>query len=376
MCTWVKQPGSARISHPIPERALSHARRAVRSRPLEVFALIVVLSSSATPGDIDGVVSRVEALGFRPHVVRGAERTIVGVIGDDRRAEASQFENMAGVDQVIPVLRPFKLAAREMAHGPTRVQVGANVFFGGEAVVVAAGPCAVESREQLLESATAAREAGARMLRGGAFKPRTSPYSFQGLGDKGVELLVEARTLTGLPFVTEVMTPAAVDSVAQHADMLQIGARNMQNYDLLREVGRTRKPVLLKRALSGTLEELLMAAEYVLAGGNPNVVLCERGIRTFERATRNTLDLSAIPVLKEWSHLPVIVDPSHGTGKRSLVLPMALAAVASGADGLLIEMHPNPDRALSDGPQSLTPAGFMDLMQRVRAVAIAVSRAV
>jgi 3-deoxy-7-phosphoheptulonate synthase len=336
--------------------------------------MIVVLSSSATPGQIDAVVSRVEALGFRPHLVRGEERTIIGVIGDDRRAEPQQFENMDGVDQVLPVLRPFKLAAREMSHGPTRVTVGQNAVLGGETVVVAAGPCAVESREQLLESASAAREGGARMLRGGAFKPRTSPYAFQGLGEKGIEFLVEARKVTGLPFVTEVMAPAAVDLVAQHADMLQIGARNMQNFDLLREVGRTRKPVLLKRALSGTLEELLMAAEYVLAGGNPNVVLCERGIRTFEKATRNTLDLSAIAVLKEWSHLPVIVDPSHGTGKRSFVLPMSLAAVAAGADGLLIEMHPNPDRALSDGPQSITPQGFQDLMQRCRAVAVAVSR--
>jgi 3-deoxy-7-phosphoheptulonate synthase len=336
--------------------------------------MIVVLSSSATPSEVDGVVSRVEALGFRPHVVRGEERTIVGVIGDDRRAEPQQFENMPGVDQVLPVLRPFKLASKEMSHGPTQVAVGEDVVLGGNAVVVMAGPCAVESREQLLESATAARAGGARMLRGGAFKPRTSPYAFQGLGDKGVELLVEARQQTGLPFVTEVMTPSAVESVARHADMLQIGARNMQNYDLLREVGRTRKPVLLKRALSGTLEELLMAAEYVLAGGNPNVVLCERGIRTFEKATRNTLDLSAVAVLKEWSHLPVIVDPSHGTGKRSLVLPMALASVAAGADGLLIEMHPNPDRALSDGPQSITPQGFLDLMQRCRAVAGAISR--
>jgi 3-deoxy-7-phosphoheptulonate synthase len=336
--------------------------------------MIVVLSSTATPAQIDGVVHRVEALGFRAHLVRGEERTIVGVIGDDRRAEPVQFENMAGVDRVLPVLRPFKMASREMAHGPTRVTVGPNAVLGGDALVVAAGPCAVESREQLLESATAARESGARMLRGGAFKPRTSPYSFQGLGEKGIELLAEARAKTGLPFVTEVMTPAAVELVAEHADMLQIGARNMQNYDLLREVGRTRKPVLLKRALSGTIEELLMAAEYVLAGGNPNVVLCERGIRTFERATRNTLDLSAVAVLKEWSHLPVMVDPSHGTGKRSLVLPMALAAVAAGADGLLIEMHPDPDRALSDGPQSLTPEGFRDLMQRCRAVALAVAR--
>jgi 3-deoxy-7-phosphoheptulonate synthase len=336
--------------------------------------MIVVLSSSATPAQLDGIVSRIEALGFRPHIVRGEERTIIGVIGDDRRAEPHQFENMAGVDQVLPVLRLFKLAAREMAHGPTQVPVGPNAIIGGDAVVVMAGPCAVESREQMLESAMGAKEGGARMLRGGAFKPRTSPYAFQGLGEEGLEFLAEAREKTGLPFVTEVMTPAAVEVVAKHADMLQIGARNMQNYDLLREVGKTRKPVLLKRALSGTIEEWLMAAEYVLAGGNPNVVLCERGIRTFEKATRNTLDLSAVAVVKELSHLPVVVDPSHGTGKRSLVLPMALAAIAAGADGLLVEMHPNPDRALSDGPQSITPAGFKDLMAKCRAVALAVSR--
>jgi 3-deoxy-7-phosphoheptulonate synthase len=336
--------------------------------------MIVVLSSSASPSHLDAVVTRIEEMGFRPHVTRGEERIIVGVVGDDRRAEPAQFENMPGVEQVIPILRPFKLAAREMAHGPTRITIGTHTVIGDERVVVAAGPCAVESREQLFEAADGAREAGASMLRGGAFKPRTSPYAFQGLGDKGIELLVEARERTGLPFVTEVMTPSAVELVARHADVLQIGARNMQNYDLLREVGRTRKPVLLKRALSGTLEELLMAAEYVLAGGNPNVILCERGIRTFERATRNTLDLSAIPVLKEWSHLPVIVDPSHGTGKRSLVGPMALAAIAAGADGLLIEIHPNPDRALSDGPQSLTPTGFAELMRKCRAVATAVSR--
>ncbi len=336
--------------------------------------MIIVLSSTATPAQSDAVLERIQSLGFRPHVVRGEERTIIGVIGDDRRAEPAQFENMPGVDQVLPVLRPFKIAAREMAHGPTVVQVSPKVAFGGNEVVVAAGPCAVESREQLFASADGAQAAGAAMLRGGAFKPRTSPYAFQGLGELGLEFLDEARTRTGLPYVTEVMTPSAVEQVAAHADMLQIGARNMQNYDLLREVGRQKKPVLLKRALSGTIEELLMAAEYVLAGGNSGVVLCERGIRTFEKATRNTLDLSAVPVLKEWSHLPVVVDPSHGTGKRSLVLPMALAAVAAGADGLLIEMHPQPDRALSDGPQSLTPEGFADLMRRVRAVAAAVSR--
>jgi 3-deoxy-7-phosphoheptulonate synthase len=248
------------------------------------------------------------------------------------------------------------------------------VTFGGPEVPVVAGPCAVESWEQLEAAARAARESGARLLRGGAFKPRTSPYAFQGLGEEGLRLLARARELTGLPVVTEVMSPEAVPLVESYADALQIGARNMQNYDLLRAVGRARKPVLLKRGLSATLEELLMAAEYVVAGGNGRVILCERGIRTYERATRNTLDLAAVPALKDVSHLPVVVDPSHGTGRRSLVAPMALAAVAAGADGLMVEVHPWPDRALSDGPQSLTPAMLADLMVRVRAVARAVGR--
>ena len=336
--------------------------------------MIVVLSPRAGAAEREAVVRRIEKLGLSVHLLETAERTMIAVLADGRDLEGAMLDRLPGVEQVIATERPFRLAARESQAEPSRVGVGKSVVFGGEAVVVAAGPCAVESREQLTAVAKAVSSSGARMIRGGAFKPRTSPYAFQGLGQAGLELLKEARALTGNPVVTEVMSPSAVELVAEAADVLQIGARNMQNYDLLREVGRTRKPVLLKRALSGTLEELLMAAEYVLAGGNPNVVLCERGIRTFERSTRNTLDLAAVPLLKEWTHLPVVVDPSHGTGKRSLVLPMCLAAIASGADGLLVEVHPTPEAALSDGPQSLTPATFDTLMNRCRAVAAAVGR--
>jgi 3-deoxy-7-phosphoheptulonate synthase len=336
--------------------------------------VILVLSPQASATDKGELLRRIGASGLRAHVSEGPEGTLVGIVGDGAEPDAAAFAQLPGVIRVVPMRRPYRLAAKEMSHGPTRITVAPGVVVGGEAVQLIAGPCAVESRAQLLETARCVRDQGAHLLRGGAFKPRTSPYSFQGLGDEGLALLAEARAETGLPVVTEVMTPTAVGRVSEVADVLQIGARNMQNYDLLREVGRTRRPVLLKRGLSGTLEELLMAAEYVLAGGNPNVILCERGIRTFERATRNTLDLSAIPVLKELSHLPVVVDPSHGTGKRSLVLPMALAAVAAGADGLLVEVHPRPDEALSDGHQALTPNDFATLVQRVRAVALAVGR--
>ncbi len=340
--------------------------------------MIVVMKKGASEAEIEGVVARIQEAGFRPHLSRGEERTIIGVIGDDRRvADEGLFEALPGVAECVRVLKPYKMASRDFHPEPTVVAVGKGasaVPVGGQTVPVMAGPCAVESWEQMEAVAKAAQATGARMLRGGAFKPRTSPYSFQGLGEEGLRLLARARDLTGLPVVTEVMTPEAVALVEEWADCLQIGARNMQNYNLLQACGRARKPVLLKRALSGTVEELLMAAEYVLSAGNPNVILCERGIRTYERATRNTLDLSAVPVLKEASHLPVVVDPSHGTGKRSLVAPMALAAVAAGADGLLLEVHPHPDRALSDGPQSLTPAMLAELMEKLRAVARAVGR--
>ncbi len=341
--------------------------------------MIVVMEKGASEEQIEGVLSRIKEAGFRPNLSRGEERTIIGVIGDDRRvADAGLFESLPGVADCVRVLKPFKIASRDFHPENTVVTVGkgaAAVPVGGRAVPVIAGPCAVESWEQLEEVARAAKASGARMLRGGAFKPRTSPYSFQGLGEEGLKLLARARDAVGLPVVTEVMTVEAVPLVEEYSDCLQIGARNMQNYDLLRACGRAKKPVLLKRALSGTIEELLMAAEYVLAAGNEDVILCERGIRTFEKATRNTLDLSAVPVLKELSHLPVIVDPSHGTGKRSLVGPMALAAVAAGADGLLLEVHPHPDRALSDGPQSLTPRMLQDLLVPLAAVARAVGRA-
>jgi 3-deoxy-7-phosphoheptulonate synthase len=342
--------------------------------------VIVVMRKGATEADVDGVIARIAELGFRAHPSRGDERTIIGVIGDDRKmADAGMFESLPGVADCVRVLKPYKLASRDFHPQSTVVRIGEGagaVDVGGPIVPVMAGPCAVESWEQLLETAVAAKESGARVLRGGAFKPRSSPYAFQGLGEEGLKLLARAREKTGLPVVTEVMTVEAVPLVDEYADCLQIGARNMQNYDLLRAVGKARKPVLLKRALSGTIEEWLMSAEYVLAAGNPNVILCERGIRTYEKATRNTLDLSAVPVLRETCHLPVIVDPSHGTGKRSLVAPMALAGIAAGADGLIIEVHPHPDRALSDGPQSLTPAMLAALMRQAAAVAAAVGRRV
>jgi 3-deoxy-7-phosphoheptulonate synthase len=326
------------------------------------------------------VMGRIAELGFRAHPSRGEERTIIGVIGDDRRvADAGMFESLPGVAECVRVLKPFKLASRDFHPHSTVVTIGkgpGQVEVGGRSVPVMAGPCAVESWEQLEAIAVAAKASGARMIRGGAFKPRSSPYSFQGLGEEGLKLLARAREATGLPVVTEVMTVDAVPLVEEYADCLQIGARNMQNYDLLRAVGKARKPVMLKRALSGTIEEWLMSAEYILAAGNEDVILCERGIRTYERATRNTLDLSAVPVLRELCHLPVVVDPSHGTGKRSLVVPMALAGIAAGADGIIVEVHPHPDRALSDGPQSLTFEMLAALMTQAAAVATAIGRSV
>jgi 3-deoxy-7-phosphoheptulonate synthase len=340
--------------------------------------VIVVMKKGASEQDIQGVIASIQEQGFRPNLSRGEERTIIGVIGDDRKvADAGMFETLQGVAECVRVLKPYKLASRDFHPQDTVVKVGQGpgaVEVGAQRVVVMAGPCAVESLEQVKAVADVARKAGAAMLRGGAFKPRTSPYSFQGLGEEGLKILAKGREASGLPVVTEVMTPEAVPLVEAWADCLQVGARNMQNYNLLQACGRARKPVMLKRGLSGTIEELLMAAEYILDSGNQSVILCERGIRTYEKATRNTLDLSAVPVLKELSHLPVVVDPSHGTGKRSLVEPMALAAVAAGADGLLIEVHPDPQRALSDGPQSLTPAMFAELMPRLQAVARAVGR--
>lgn len=335
--------------------------------------MIIIMKQSATGAQIVNVTARIEQLGCRTHLSEGEERTIIGVIGNGRPLDREQIERMAGVERTVPILRPFKLASRQFHPQDTVVTVN-GVPIGGRQVVVMAGPCAIESRDQLLETARAVKEAGALVLRGGAFKPRTSPYSFQGLGEEGLRLLAEAREETGLPAVTEVMDPQMVPLVTGYADILQVGARNMQNYALLHAIGETQWPVLLKRGMMSTIEELLMAAEYILSHGNDHVILCERGIRTFEPYTRNTLDISAVPLLKQLSHLPVVVDPSHGTGKWELVEPVSRAAVAAGADGLIIEVHPHPDEALSDGAQSLKPARFTTLMQSLRPVAEAVGR--
>jgi 3-deoxy-7-phosphoheptulonate synthase len=336
--------------------------------------MIIVLKSGASDADVDMVCRRIEAMGYRAHTIRGDLRTVVGAVGDDRGKERLRsLESFECVEAVTPILQPFKLASREVRRENTRVPLG-SVVVGGEQIVVMAGPCSVESREQVLEVAAKVKAAGAQVLRGGAFKPRTSPYSFQGLEEDGLKYLAEARRETGLPVVTEVMEPDKVDVVAEHSDILQIGARNVQNYSLLRRVAETRKPVLLKRGMSTTIQEWLLSAEYVLAGGNPHVILCERGIRTFETTTRFTLDLNAIPVVKKLSHLPVVIDPSHGTGHWEYVESLAMAGVAAGADGLIVEVHPRPEEALSDGPQSLKPDRFAALMARVRRVAAAVDR--
>lgn len=335
--------------------------------------MIVVMRKDATEAEVQAVVAHVEELGFRAHLSRGVERTIIGIIGDERPLATQPLERLPGVERVVPILQPYKLASRDFKPENTVITIN-GVRIGGPEIVVIAGPCAVESREQLLETAFAVKEAGAKMLRGGAYKPRTSPYSFQGLGPRGLELLAEAREATGLPVVTEVMSPTDLELVCQYADMLQIGARNMQNFSLLQAVGRSGHPVLLKRGMSSRIDELLMAAEYILANSNYNVALCERGIRTFETATRFTLDINAVAVLREATHLPIVVDPSHGTGKWSLVPAAARAAVAAGADALIIEVHPCPERALSDGAQSLKPETFSKLMQELREIARAVGR--
>jgi 3-deoxy-7-phosphoheptulonate synthase len=335
--------------------------------------VIVIMKQGATDTQISNVAARIKQLGCGVHLSEGEERTIIGIIGNGRPLDREQIERMDGVERTVPILRPFKLAGRDFQPHDTVVKVN-GVSIGGQRLVVMAGPCAVESRDQLLETAHIVKEAGARVLRGGAFKPRTSPYSFQGLGEEGLRLLARARDETGLAVVTEVMEPQMVPLVAAYADILQIGARNMQNYALLHAVGKAQRPVLLKRGMMSTIEELLMAAEYVLSHENRRVILCERGIRTFETYTRNTLDISAVPLLKQLSHLPVIVDPSHGTGKWELVEPVSRAAVAAGADGLIVEVHPRPEEALSDGAQSLKPERFASLMESLRPVAEAVGR--
>jgi len=337
--------------------------------------MIIVMKHNASAEEITGVVQHIESLGFRAHLSAGEERTIIGVIGDERPVEPEHFELFAGVERAVRILHPFKLASRDFHPEDSVVRIN-GLSVGGNQVIVMAGPCSVESREQLMETAAAVKAAGAHILRGGAWKPRTSPYAFQGLGLKGLELLREARDEFHLPIVTEVISPQDVTLVAQYADILQIGSRNMQNFALLSAVGQVQKPVLLKRGLMSTIEELLMAAEYILSQGNPRVMLCERGIRTFEPSTRNTFDINAIPVLKSLTHLPVVADPSHGTGKWELVTPVARAAVAAGADGLIVEVHPDPAHALSDGAQSLKPDKFARLVQDVRRVAEAIGRTV
>jgi 3-deoxy-7-phosphoheptulonate synthase len=335
--------------------------------------MIIVMQQRATAEQIAGVVAQVETMGFRVHLSRGEERTIIGVIGDERPVDGSQFEAISGVEKTVPVLKPYKLASREMHPDQTLVPLD-GMKVGGPKLAIIAGPCSVESRSQILETALAVKEAGATALRGGAFKPRTSPYSFQGMGEEGLQLLAEARNMTGLPVVTEAMSEEQVGLVARYADVIQIGARNMQNYPLLNTVGRSGRPVLLKRGMMSTIEELLMSAEYIMAQGNQRVILCERGIRTFEKATRNTTDINAVPVLKQLTHLPVILDPSHSTGKSDYVLSVAKAAVAAGADGLIVEVHPHPEKAMSDGAQSLRPETFARMVAEVRRIAEAVDR--
>jgi 3-deoxy-7-phosphoheptulonate synthase len=338
--------------------------------------MIIVTQSGISPEALDRLVQRIESTGLRAHIMRGSERTVIGCIGDDARLAEAALAQLEGVERVMPVLKPYKLASREFSLGDTAIRFGdpAGTVIGGREIVVIAGPCSVEGAEMMRDTAISVQGAGARMLRGGAFKPRTSPYAFQGMGEDGLRILAEVRAETGMPVVTEVMDPRQVELVASYADVLQVGARNMQNFALLSEVGRMQRPVLLKRGLSGTVVELLMAAEYVMAQGNGDVILCERGIRTFETATRNTLDVAAIPVLKRETHLPVIVDPSHAGGKAWLVAPLAMAAVAAGADGLIVEVHPEPARAMSDGEQSLELAAFATVMDQVRAIAAAVGR--
>ncbi len=333
--------------------------------------MIIVMKSGVSMKEVSAVLKHIEASGFKPHLSKGEETTVIGVIGDERKVDGANFATLPGVEKVIPILKPYKLASRDFKKKDTVIPVG-DVRIGGGTFTVMAGPCAVESLEQTVECARKVKKGGAHILRGGAYKPRTSPYSFQGLGQKGLEILAEARKETGLPIITEVMAVEDVGLVAKFADILQIGARNMQNFNLLDAVGKQEKPVLLKRGLSSTIEEWLLCAEYILSRGNPHVMLCERGIRTFEKATRNTLDISAVPVIKMLSHLPIIIDPSHATGVRELVGPLAKAAVAVGADGVLIEVHPHPEKALCDGPQSLTPEMFEQLVHELKPIAKAV----
>jgi len=338
--------------------------------------MIFNMLGEASEQQINHIVDRIKECGFEAHLIRGKERTVIGVVGnsDRKREELLALSSAPGVEEIVRISHPFKLAARSCRPEGSLLELGKGVTIGGSDVVVAAGPCAVESPGQIADIAARVAQSGAKLLRGGAFKPRSSPYSFQGLGENGLKLMRDAADKNGLLVISEVMDPSQIQIMLPYVDVLQVGARNMQNYHLLRGLGEVDKPVLLKRGMSGTLEELLLSAEYIMAGGNYKVILCERGIRTFETALRNTLDIAAVPVLKSLSHLPVVVDPSHGTGKRDKVAPMARAAVAAGADGLLIEVHPDPERALSDGVQSLYPDQFAQLMKEIRAIASAVER--
>jgi 3-deoxy-7-phosphoheptulonate synthase len=335
--------------------------------------MLIIMRADADQSDINAVVKKVEDLGLRAHLSHGEERCIIGAIGESRPIMKDLFVHMAGVDRIVPISRPYKLASREFSPQNSIFPIN-GINIGGSSVIIIAGPCSVESRSQLIETAQAVHEAGAHALRGGAYKPRTSPYAFQGLGEEGLLILAEAREVTGMPIVTEVMSPDQIMLVSRYADVLQIGARNMQNYALLHAAGASQHPVLLKRGMMATIEELLMAAEYVLSHGNRRVILCERGIRTFEDATRNTTDINAIPVLKSLSHLPVILDPSHSTGNWEYVNSIGRAAIASGADGLIVEVHVRPEEARSDGAQSLKPEKFALMVQQVKAIAEAVGR--
>lgn len=335
--------------------------------------MIITLKKGAVKKEIDSVINKIKVLGYTPHVSRGVDMTVIGMIGERAERFRDNFESMDVVDHISEIEKPYKLASREFKKENTIINVG-NVRIGGTEIVVMAGPCAVESKDRIIEVAELVKHAGAKFLRGGAFKPRTSPYAFQGHGLKGLKMMAAAKKKTGLPLVSEAMTQEQVHMIHDYCDIIQIGARNVQNYDLLKEAGRQKKPVLLKRGMSTTVKELLLSAEYIMSQGNFNVILCERGIRTFEDSTRNTLDLNAIPVLKKLTHLPVFVDPSHGIGIREHVGTMAKAAVAAGADGIIIEVHPKPEEAMSDGPQSLLPDQFTQLMRELRAVATAVGR--
>lgn len=335
--------------------------------------MIVVMQDNSTEKQLNNVISYLESQGFENHIVRGTEKTIIGAVGDKSRALSCSPETMPGVEKVMPVLAPYKLASRQFKKDNTQIKIG-NVTIGGPEIQIMAGPCAVENEEQLLEVARQIKDAGGKILRGGAYKPRTSPYSFQGHKEDGLKLLNKAREKTGLLIVTEAVDIASLDLVAEYADIIQIGARNMHNYSLLEKAAKKNKPILLKRGLSATIEEWILAAEYILKTGNYQVIMCERGIRTFEPYTRNTLDLSAVPIIKQLTHLPIIVDPSHGTGKWRLVNPMAQAAVAAGADGLMVEVHQKPNEALSDGPQSLTPEKFYNLIEKIQPICKAIGR--